>query len=71
MLHGTPTTARMLVKYRLWKELLVGWEIVNFEDRQQLSNETYTIRKAQHIGGVKGNCIRHHGPDCGCWREAS
>jgi DNA primase large subunit len=71
MLHGSQAAARLLVKHRLWKETLVGWEIVNFADRQQLSDETYTIRKAQHIGGLKGNCIRHHGPSCGCWRTAS
>lgn len=71
MLHGTPACARLLVKYRLWEEKLTGWEIVNFAERQQLSDETYTIRKAQHIGGLKGNCIRHHGPSCGCWRTAS
>ena len=71
VLHGSPVAARLLVKYDLWTEQTTGWNIVNFADRQQLSDETYTIRKAQHLGGVKGNCIRHHGPDCGCWRTAS
>lgn len=71
MLHGSPATARLLVKYGLWTEHLTGWEIVNFAERQQLSDETYTIRKAQEIGGKKGNCVRWHGPNCGCWRNAS
>ena len=70
VIHGTPFCARLLVKYRLWTEATVGWEIVNFGDRQQLSGETYTIRKSQSIGGKKGACVKHHGPDCGCWRSS-
>lgn len=70
-IHGTPFIARLLVKYGLWTEHLTGWNIVNFADRQQLSNEVYTVRKSQHLGGVKGNCIRYHGTDCGCWKDAS
>ena len=69
MVHGTPAAARLLVKYKLWEEHLTGWTIVNFADRQQLSDETYTIRKAQSLGGKQGACVRHHGPDCGCWKR--
>ena len=69
VVHGSPITARLLVKHRLWIECLQGWEIVNFEARQQLSNETYIIRKTQSLGGKKGACVRHHGPDCGCWQR--
>ncbi len=69
--HCTPQVARLLVKYHLWDEAPHGWNIRNFSDRQQLSDETYTVRKAQHLGGLKGNCIRHHGPNCGCWKAAS
>lgn len=75
-IHCTLPAARLLVKYRLWKEALAGWEIVNYGDYQQLSDETYTIRKSQAIGGKKGNCLRHHGPKCSkgigggpCWRD--
>jgi DNA primase large subunit len=71
MLHGSTECARLLVEHRLWTNVEAGWEIVNFAERQQLSDETYTIRKAQHLGGLKGNCVRHHGPNCGCWRNAS
>ncbi len=65
----TPIIARLLVKHQLWDEGLTGWHIRNFADRQQLSDETYTVRKAQSLGATKGNCVRHHGPDCGCWRN--
>jgi ribonuclease I len=69
MLHGSTQTARLLVVHRLWIETVDGWEIVNYSTRQQLSDETYSVRKAQVIGGQKGACVRHHGPDCGCWRR--
>ena len=69
VLHGTPTAARLLVKYGLWDEVLTGWEIRNYAARQQLSNETYTIRKSQSIGASKGNCVRWHEPGCECWKE--
>ena len=71
MIHGTPHVARLLVKYGLWDESLAGWTIRNFGERQQLSDETYTIRKAQHVGGKKGACVRHHGADCGCWKATA
>jgi hypothetical protein len=68
-IHGTPQVARFLVKYGLWDETTGGWSIRNYGDRQQLSDETYTVRKSQQLGGAKGNCVRWHGPDCGCWRS--
>lgn len=68
-IHGTPQLARLLVKYHLWDEGINGWTIRNYADRQQLSDETYTVRKSQQIGGAKGNCVRWHGADCGCWRS--
>lgn len=69
--HGTPGIARLLVKYQLWDEGISGWTIRNYADRQQLSDETYTVRKTKQISGAKGNCVRWHGPDCGCWKTAS
>lgn len=71
ILHGSTATARLLVKYGLWEETVTGWEIRNYGDRQQLSGETYNIRKTQSIGAAKGNCVRWHGPDCGCWKDGA
>ena len=62
--HGTQFSARLLVKYGLWAEHLTGYTIVNFGDRQQLSDETYTIRKSQSLGGKRGNCKRWHEQPC-------
>lgn len=68
-IHGTPQVARLLVKHQLWDEHPSGWTIRNYAARQQLSDEAYTIRKSQQVGGKKGACVRHHGPTCGCWRN--
>lgn len=67
--HATPTTARLLLKYRLWEEAVAGFRIVNFETRQELNIVAEAKRAAQAAGGRKGNCVRHHGPNCGCWKE--
>lgn len=67
--HGTTTTAKLLVKYHLWEEATAGYQIRNYAHRQELLIVTESKRAAQRAGAVKGNCIRHHGPDCGCWRD--
>ena len=67
--HGTTTTARLLVTYRLWTEATAGWEIVNYAERQELEIVAETKRAMKSLAGKKAACIRHHGPKCGCWRE--
>lgn len=69
-IHATPMVARLLVKYGFWDEGLNGWMIRNFDARQQTTEKGEAVKKAQHLGAIKGNCIRHHGPDCGCWKTA-
>lgn len=70
MVHGTTTTARLLVKYSLWIERTAAWEIVNYAERQQLNGVTETreeeYRATARLAGAKGACRRYHGPDC--WR---
>lgn len=70
-IHATPQTARILVKYRLWTEGIAGYQIVNFEERQELAIVTEAKRAAQSLGGKKARCRSNHGPNCGCWRDAS
>jgi len=70
MIHGTSATATLLVKYRLWEETSGGWRVPNFNQRQELSIVTEAKRHAQRAGALKGNCIRHHGKDCHCWKDA-
>lgn len=67
---GTPQTARLLVKYRLWSEATSGWEIVNYANRQELNIVAEAKRAAQAAGGRKARCVQNHGPDCGCWKDA-
>lgn len=69
--HGTEATARLLVKHRLWEEKLTGWQIVNYESRQELNIVAEAKRAAQAAGGRKARCRTNHGPDCGCWKQAS
>ena len=68
-IHGTPATARLLVKHRLWEEGVGGWRIKNYETRQELAVITETKRVAAQIASRKANCTRWHGKDCGCWKE--
>lgn len=67
--QGTAVTARLLVKYRLWEEATAGYAIRNFDTRQELTIISEAKRHAQKLGGLKGSCIKHHGPDCGCWKR--
>lgn len=71
--HGTPATARLLVKYRLWTETLTGWQIVNYAERQELAVITAGKRESRRIAAEKANCTRWHGKDCwtqrGCSRD--
>lgn len=69
MVHGTTATARLLVKYGLWHEVTAGYQIHNFEHRQELSIVSAAKKAAQSAGALKANCRRFHGPECGCWRE--
>lgn len=67
--HGTPGTALLLVKYGLWDLNGTGWRIRNYEQRQELTVVAEAKRAGRTIAAKKANCIRHHGSDCGCWRE--
>jgi hypothetical protein len=67
--HGTKTDMQALVSVGLLTPTPKGWQVNNYADRQQTSFVTSEIRAAQTVGGKKGACIRHHGPDCGCWRK--
>lgn len=64
--HGTPTTARLLVISKLWIEHATGWEIVNFANRQELTIVTDEKRSAQSAGGKAARCRNNHGLECGC-----
>jgi hypothetical protein len=69
--HGTPTTARLLVDYGLWEPNGSGsWHIHNFAERQQTS----VVAAQRRLDAARAACIRWHGPECwgpnGCSRSA-
>lgn len=66
-IHGNATTARLLVKHRLWTEALTGWTIVNFLERQEMAAVTAGKRESRRVAAEKANCARWHGPTC--WGE--
>lgn len=68
-IHGSTATANLLMKYGLWDPIPNGYQIHNWAIRQELEVVSEAKRAAQRVGGLKGNCIRHHGKDCGCWRN--
>lgn len=70
-IHGTKVTEALLVKHYLHAPDPLGWQVVNYGKRQQLTATTKQIRNAQSAGAVKGNCKRWHGENCKCWEEAS
>ena len=68
--HGNPATARLLEKYSLWDAALTGWNIHNFDQRQETSETAEAKRKAQSMGGKKSACHKNHKPGCECWKKA-
>jgi hypothetical protein len=60
--HGNATTARLLVKYRLWTEQAAGYEIVNFAERQELAAITAGKREVRRFAAEKANCPK-------CWTD--
>ena len=71
MIHGTSATARLLEKYGLWDEGRVGWNIRNWDKRQASSAVAALARSSKQRAAAKGNCVKYHGADCGCWDAAS
>ena len=45
-----------------------GYQIRNWEVRQQTATVTELKREIAHKASMKANCIRWHGLDCGCWK---
>lgn len=68
-IHGTKPLGDLLVKHGLFTPEPRGWRIKNWAQRQELDAIAEGKRAAQRLGARKGNCIKNHGPDCGCWQE--
>lgn len=70
-IHATKRTAELLVQHHLWEPTPLGWQIRNFESRQQSSATTRAIKNAQRAGALKANCLRWHGAKCQCWEATA
>lgn len=66
-IHGTPATARLLVKYDLWIEQTAAWQVKNYAEYQVTDEVDAEVTRSKKKGAAKGNCRRWHGPDCKCW----
>ena len=71
--HGTPTTARLLVKHDLWHEEPPAYRIHNYAERQPTASSARALRDTRRIAGARAACLRWHGPACwvdgvGCTR---
>jgi hypothetical protein len=70
MIHGTRRDAHTLRAVGLWDDHPHGgWQIHNWDTRQQLSVVTEIKRHTQRVSAARTNCLRWHGPDCGCWQD--
>lgn len=64
--------ASVLVEQGLWIDHLDGgYVICNWAERQEMGVITAAKKKARSVAAVKANCTRHHGPNCGCWKESA
>jgi len=69
VIHGDSDTARLLVKHRLWVEATAAWIIPNYADRQEIALVSEAKRERRHVTALRMNCVRHHGPECHCWKS--
>jgi hypothetical protein len=69
-IHARRPHAELLVSHGLWKPHPRGWEVVNYLERQPSADTLRHVRAERSRAGGKGNCVRWHGPDCGCWKRS-
>ena len=67
--HGRKADAERLVEVGLWAPAPNGWQLRNWDGRQQSVGTSKALRAGQRLGALKANCVRWHGPECGCWKN--
>lgn len=70
-IQGTPRVVQLLVDAGMWQYAEGGWQIKNWDQRQELAVITETKRTGKRIAGLKSQCVQRHGLDCGCWKGAT
>ena len=66
--HAAKKDMQLMVEVGLLAPHPKGWTVLNFTERQQTSEATAILTNDKKRASAKGNCVRHHGPDCGCWK---
>lgn len=69
-IHASKPDAEALVDVRLWHHTEGGYQINDWDEYQPTSEASNARRDSLKKAARKGNCLRHHGPDCGCWAKA-
>lgn len=69
IIQGTDRIAQLLVEARMWEHAEGGYQIRNWDQRQELAVITEAKRAASRLGGRKRSCQRYHGLECGCWKD--
>lgn len=67
-IHGTKRTGAQLADVGLWIPKDGGWQVNGWDEFQPSDAETQSRRQRLIESSRKANCVRWHGPDCGCWR---
>jgi hypothetical protein len=69
LLHAKGHHVELLVKARLWDPTPDGgWIVHNWDTRQATAQQTRDTFQLRRSISMKGNCVRWHGAECGCWR---
>lgn len=63
---ATKKDAYLLVDYGIWDMEAAGFSIHDWTDFQPSDEDTQRRRQR----AKKGGCVKNHGPECGCWRNA-
>ena len=66
VIGATKKDAYTLVDYDLWHMETTGFSIHAW-DEFQMTDEDMQKRRQR---AKKGGCVKNHGPECGCWRNA-
>jgi len=68
--HGTRKLADLLVDVRLWVHAENGaYQFPTWEVRQEPAIAREAKKTMQSMSAKRTNCIRWHGPQCGCWQR--
>lgn len=68
-INGRKQDAANLVAVGLWDpDDDGGWHVHDYAEYQQTSEVTEAVREKRRKASRKGNCVRHHGDGCLCYK---